>query len=236
MLVLGSAIGAFLEVCPERVDLLHPHFRKLCNMLADIDEWGQISLLNVLTRYARTHFASPNKPRSNAPSHSRPRKAASSFYSDEEEGDNDEDEAGDEQMDPDHRLLLRAATPLLQSRNSGVVVAASMLFYYCSPDAEVLKIGRPMVRLVRNPPQISYLALQNIVMMARTRPELFSTHVAEFFIYDTDPSYICGLKLEILTLIASTTNISRILKEFTVRTTCSLSPTLAHLHSFSSTT
>ena len=173
-------------------------------------------------------FASPNKPRSNAPSHSRPRKAASSFYSDEEEGDDDddEDEAGDEQveMDPDHRLLLRAATPLLQSRNSGVVVAASMLFYYCSPDAEVLKIGRPMVRLVRNPPQISYLALQNIVTMARTRPELFSAHVAEFFIYDTDPSYIRGLKLEILTLIASTTNISRILKEFTVRTACSLSP------------
>ena len=59
-LVLGSAIAAFSEVCPERIDLLHPHFRKFCNMLADIDEWGQISVVNILTRYARTQFGNPN--------------------------------------------------------------------------------------------------------------------------------------------------------------------------------
>jgi len=59
-LVLGSAIAAFSEVCPERIDLLHPHFRKFCNMLADIDEWGQISVVNILTRYSRTQFGNPN--------------------------------------------------------------------------------------------------------------------------------------------------------------------------------
>lgn len=49
-LVIGSAIAAFQEVCPERADLLHPNIRKLCRLCADTDEWGQIIILTVLTR------------------------------------------------------------------------------------------------------------------------------------------------------------------------------------------
>ncbi|VDM82195.1 unnamed protein product, partial [Strongylus vulgaris] len=40
-LVLGSAVYAFQEICPNRLDLLHKHFRALCRALADVDEWGQ---------------------------------------------------------------------------------------------------------------------------------------------------------------------------------------------------
>ena len=32
-LVLGSIVMAFEEVCPERLDLIHKHYRKLCNVL-----------------------------------------------------------------------------------------------------------------------------------------------------------------------------------------------------------
>ncbi|XP_039299668.1 AP-3 complex subunit beta-2-like [Nilaparvata lugens] len=59
-LVVGSAVMAFEEVCPERIDLVHRHFRKLCNLLVDVDEWGQVLIINMLTRYARTQFADPN--------------------------------------------------------------------------------------------------------------------------------------------------------------------------------
>ena len=38
----GSAIQAFEEVCPERVDLVHKNYRKLCNLLVDVEEWGQV--------------------------------------------------------------------------------------------------------------------------------------------------------------------------------------------------
>ncbi|VDN32187.1 unnamed protein product, partial [Cylicostephanus goldi] len=41
-LVLGSAVYAFQEICPNRLDLLHKHFRALCRALADVDEWGQV--------------------------------------------------------------------------------------------------------------------------------------------------------------------------------------------------
>jgi len=60
-LVAGSTVIAFEEVCPERIDLLHKNYRKLCNMLIDIDEWGQVAVINMLVRYARTQFLDPNK-------------------------------------------------------------------------------------------------------------------------------------------------------------------------------
>ena len=60
-LVAGSAIQAFEEVCPERIDLIHKNYRKLCNLLVDVEEWGQVVIINMLTRYIRTQFLNPNK-------------------------------------------------------------------------------------------------------------------------------------------------------------------------------
>ena len=50
---IGSVIMAFNEVCPERLDLIHQHYRKLCKMLVDAEEWGQIAIIGLLIRYAR---------------------------------------------------------------------------------------------------------------------------------------------------------------------------------------
>ena len=61
VMVLGSAMTAFVEVCPERLDLIHPHYRKLCQLLADVEEWGQVTLINVMIRYARQNFVDPFK-------------------------------------------------------------------------------------------------------------------------------------------------------------------------------
>jgi len=60
-LVAGSAVMAFEDVCPDRIDLIHKNYRKLCNLLIDIDEWGQVAVIHMLTRYARTQFVDPNK-------------------------------------------------------------------------------------------------------------------------------------------------------------------------------
>ncbi len=51
---------AFEEVCPDRIDLIHKNYRKLCNLLIDVEEWGQVVIINMLTRYARTQFLNPN--------------------------------------------------------------------------------------------------------------------------------------------------------------------------------
>ena len=61
--MLGSAANAFAAVCPERHDLLHPHFRRLTTLISDVDEWGQITIMNILLRYARTQFLDPLEPK-----------------------------------------------------------------------------------------------------------------------------------------------------------------------------
>ena len=48
-------------MCPDRIDLIHKNYRRLCNLLVDVDEWGQVTVLNMLTRYARSQFIDPNK-------------------------------------------------------------------------------------------------------------------------------------------------------------------------------
>jgi AP-3 complex subunit beta len=58
-MVLTSAIIAFIELCPERLELLHRSYRKLCHQMVDMDEWGQVVVIDVLQRYCRTFFAAP---------------------------------------------------------------------------------------------------------------------------------------------------------------------------------
>eukprot|EP00833_Pecoramyces_ruminatium_P007485 jgi/Orpsp1_1/1181517/evm.model.c7180000077483.2 len=49
--VIGCVVNAFNKICPERIDLIHPHFRRLCSLLIDVDCWGQIAILNLLLGY-----------------------------------------------------------------------------------------------------------------------------------------------------------------------------------------
>ncbi|XP_006459251.1 hypothetical protein AGABI2DRAFT_177251 [Agaricus bisporus var. bisporus H97] len=58
-LAIGSVAVAFEAVCPTRLDLLHKHYRRLCRILVDVDEWGQIDLMNLLLRYARIMLPRP---------------------------------------------------------------------------------------------------------------------------------------------------------------------------------
>jgi AP-3 complex subunit beta len=48
-MVLGSAITAFNEICPTDNSLLHSSYRKICHLLADLDEWCQVRILVVLS-------------------------------------------------------------------------------------------------------------------------------------------------------------------------------------------
>ena len=58
---------------------------------------------------------------------------------------------------------------------------------------------------------------------------MFSPYLSEFFVYDNDPVYIRNLKLEILTNIASESNITKILKELSVSVTTPLESELEML-------
>ncbi|XP_019354924.1 AP-3 complex subunit beta-2 isoform X2 [Alligator mississippiensis] len=215
-LVAGSVVMAFEEVCPERIDLIHKNYRKLCNLLIDVEEWGQVVIINMLTRYARTQFLSPNQNESLLEEN-----AEKAFYgSDEEDAKDDKTETASlvkrkpYVMDPDHRLLLRNTKPLLQSRNAAVVMAVAQLYFHLAPKAEVGVIAKALVRLLRSHSEVQYVVLQNVATMSIKRRGMFEPYLKSFYIRSTDPTQIKILKLEVLTNLANETNISTILREF----------------------
>ncbi|XP_062905380.1 AP-3 complex subunit beta-1 isoform X1 [Mobula hypostoma] len=210
-LVAGSVVMSFEEVCPERIDLIHKNYRKLCNLLVDVEEWGQVVIINMLTRYARTQFLSPWKEEE---LHDANREK--DFYdSDEEKGDNDGiDIPVPYVMDPDHRLLLRNTRPLLQSRNAAVVMGVAQLYWYLAPKSEVNFVAKSLVRLLRSHREVQYIVLQNIATMSIKRKGMFEPYLKSFYVRSTDPTQIKVLKLEILTNLASEANISAVLREF----------------------
>lgn len=56
---IGYVAEAFNIVFPHQLELLHPHYRRLCRTLVDVDEWGQIFLMNLLLRYAKQMLLRP---------------------------------------------------------------------------------------------------------------------------------------------------------------------------------
>lgn len=183
-LVVGSAVMAFEEVCPERIDLIHKNYRKLCNLLVDVEEWGQVEIILMLTRYARSQFVDPRS-------------------------------CGDDAViDPDLRLLLRNCKPLLQSRNSAVVVAVAQLYYHVAPRTEVQLMVKSLIRLLRGHREIQSLVLSNIATVSTRQPGLFELYLKSFFVRSSDPTHIKLLKLEVLTNLATETNVPIVLREF----------------------
>ena len=59
-LSIGSVAVAFDATHPTRLDLLHPHYHRMCRFLVDLDEWGQLMWLNLLLRYASTMLPKPS--------------------------------------------------------------------------------------------------------------------------------------------------------------------------------
>ncbi|KAK2538844.1 Ap3b1 [Columba guinea] len=196
-LVAGSVVMAFEEVCPDRIDLIHKNYRKLCNLLVDVEEWGQVVIIHMLTRYARTQFVSPWKNDEVVEEYSE-----NNFYeSDEEQKEKDRKVKNTYTMDPDHRLLLRNTKPLLQSRNAAVVMAVAQLYWHSAPKSEAGLVSKSLVRLLRSNREVQYIVLQNIATMSIQRKIVIGTSVE-------------GAKLEILTNLANEANISTLLREF----------------------
>ncbi|XP_035221751.1 AP-3 complex subunit beta-1-like isoform X1 [Stegodyphus dumicola] len=210
-LVMGSAVMAFEEVCPERIDLIHKNYRKLCNLLVDVEEWGQVVIMNMLIRYARTQFTDPNKYDDGKEGEEKP------FYESDNSHSKDDDEIKDKKayvMDPDHRLLLRNCKPLLQSRNSAVVMGVVQLYYYLAPRTEVNIVAKALIRLTHSHREIQSVVLSTIATLTTRYKGMFEPYLKSFFVRSSDPTHIKLLKLEILTNLATEGNVSFILREF----------------------
>ncbi|KAI9736445.1 MAG: AP-3 complex subunit beta [Claussenomyces sp. TS43310] len=192
--VAGAAVKAFLEICPDRVDLIHKHYRGLVKKLVDMDEWSQLATLQLMTVYSRRCF--PRRTRKVTQSN-----GSKGFYGDEEGKEEEEGSKTVTVLDPDLELLLKSIKPLLQSRNSAVVVAVARCYANLgTPEYMKAAIG-PLIALLRGPQDIQQVVLYNIVSVCIERPELFVKYASHFLVHTTDPPQVWQLKLELLTLI-----------------------------------
>ncbi|KAL2862361.1 AP-3 complex subunit beta [Aspergillus lucknowensis] len=197
--VAGPAVSAFLEVCPDRIDLVHKHYRSLVKKLVDMDEWGQLATMRLLTFYARRCF--PLKSRKVPKNQTR----SKGFYDDEDAGDtnqgNNEDTYDVPVVDPDLELFFRSCRLLLQSRNSAVIVAVVRCFHYLAPPDYLAAAVGPLVALLRSPQDMQLIALYNIVVIALRYPKPFTKYLSHFLVHASDPPHIWRLKLEVITTL-----------------------------------
>ncbi|OJD13338.1 hypothetical protein AJ78_06196 [Emergomyces pasteurianus Ep9510] len=193
--VVGPAVSTFLEVCPDRIDLIHKHYHSLVRKLVDMDEWGQLATLRLMATYARKCFPRRTEriPVANP----------KGFYDDEDEEPAQAEVLGEEVqvLDPDLDLLLKACKPLLQSRNAAVIVSVVRLFLYVGTPAYLETAVGPLVALLRGPQDIQHVALYNIICVALIDPKPFLQYTSHFLLRSSDLPHIWRLKLEILTLI-----------------------------------
>ncbi|KAL1542198.1 AP3-complex subunit beta-A [Salvia divinorum] len=50
--VVGASASAFASICPNNFSLIGRNYKRLCEILPDVEEWGQIVLIGILLRYA----------------------------------------------------------------------------------------------------------------------------------------------------------------------------------------
>ncbi|KAM5454810.1 AP-3 complex subunit beta [Microsporum audouinii] len=194
--VVGPAVAAFLEICPEKIDLIHKHYRSLVKKLVDMDEWSQLVTLRLMVYYARKCF--PRRTQ-------RVKKTApKGFYDEDNEEDKDDGNLSEEEfeiIDPDLELLLKACKPLLQSRNSAVIVAVVRCFRYLGTVEHLESATGPLIALLRSPQDLQHVALYNIISVVLISPKPFVKYASHFLVRSTDLPHIWRLKLEILTML-----------------------------------
>lgn len=191
--VAGAAVAALLEMCPERLDLVHRHYRGLVRKIVDMDEWSQLAVLRLMTVYARKCF-----PRRKVSVKQKAQDtSADDFYGEGSETAVEEVV----ELDPDLKLFFHSIRPLLQSRNSGVVIAVTRCYVDIgTPEYVKMAVG-PLVALMRGAQDIQQLALYNIVSVCLLRPNDFVKYASHFLVRSTDSEPVWELKLEVLTIL-----------------------------------
>jgi AP-3 complex subunit beta len=197
--VAGAAVQAFMEICPEKLDMIHPVYRKLCKMVVDMDEWGQLAILRLMATYARKSFPKRTKRVKRAATREQ---KTQDFYEDLEPKEEQEQDFEDvEVLDPDLELLLKSVQPLLQSRNSAVIVSVARLYLYLSPTEHLPNAIGPLIALLRSPKDVQQVALYNIVQVCLVTPMHFLPYVRHFLTRTSEAPQSWRLKLEVLTLL-----------------------------------
>jgi AP-3 complex subunit beta len=176
--VLGSAVAVLDEVSPDRLDLVHRHFRYLCRSLQDMDPCSQVAVLRLLLRYARTQFAVADARKSGA--------------------------KGIE--DPDLAMLLSHTKPLLMSQYSSVVLGVVSILFHLSDQPKVVSCASlPLMRLASSSDAgVQYVALRTAADFAALNPGAILPYLSELFVSGADGASVRKAKIAVLSCLCET--------------------------------
>ncbi|CCG82155.1 Putative uncharacterized protein [Taphrina deformans PYCC 5710] len=194
--VLSSAVEACDAICPGQVAMLHPVYRRVCECLNQMDDFGQVAVLKILERYARACFTDPLTAQET--------QIGRDFY---------DSSTPSQDTQQDLSLLIKAVSTLLSSRSSAVVIAACRLLHNLGTASDTRKIVPALLALLRYDADIRYIALTNVIALALTNATIWQEAAEYFLIYPTEPDYVWRLKLEIMALIITPTNSKLLLGE-----------------------
>ncbi|KZS92350.1 hypothetical protein SISNIDRAFT_478931 [Sistotremastrum niveocremeum HHB9708] len=182
-LSLGTIAVAFRTMCPRRPDLLHQHYRRWCQSLADVDEWGQVALVGVLTNYARSCLRKP------------------------------EASENDREMDPDLSLLLSSISPLFYSRNPATILAAVRSYHSLTLPSSHSILVEPLLTVLHAGTQATSAVLSYIRILSHENPGLWSSRWKSFVARSTDSPSIKRNKVGILLRLTTPENVTTIIHE-----------------------
>eukprot|EP00761_Pharyngomonas_kirbyi_P004558 gb/GECH01004563.1/.p1 GENE.gb/GECH01004563.1/~~gb/GECH01004563.1/.p1 ORF type:complete len:1516 (+),score=434.63 gb/GECH01004563.1/:1-4548(+) len=118
--------------------------------------------------------------------------------------------------------LCERILPRLSHANSAVVLSAvkvilrNLHVIKSGEQRKVLlgKLAAPLVTLLTSQPEVQYVALRNINIIAQKYPSLLAPQIKVFFCKYNDPIYVKMEKLDIMVQLASERNINNVLSEF----------------------
>lgn len=211
IMVVSASLVTLQKTFPDRLDLIHGIYRNICRNLTSFDEWSLITILEMLTRYARMYLPKPKCYK--------PAKTEDNFLDKDKLGEEVELEEASEKdvvkCDQDLDLLFDNASSLLYNRNGGVVLAAAKLYFYLGGSETFVKytVAGPLVRLLRSDSAVQEIALSNIRTMALTRSFAFKPYLRFFYAFPTESNQVSKYKIQILTLLCNNDNVKAVLSE-----------------------
>lgn len=194
--VIGAAIVAFDEIAPDNWELIHPHYRRMCKLLKDIDPWGQISVMQMLLRYVRANFSDPNiglvdSTDKGATNSSEPE---ADFYADVPKG------SVGIRRNSDITLLLTSTLPLFFSLNNSVVASAIAIYFHVGTPSEFVNHAlKPLMRLVNLDDDGSQVVgLRLAAAVAVRYPSILISYISEFYVSTCHSAPVRDLRMQVL--------------------------------------
>ncbi|KAK7194019.1 AP-3 complex subunit beta [Novymonas esmeraldas] len=236
--VVGAAAMAYTRICPDEWELVHGVYRRLCKVLKDCEEWGQVVLLRLLLRYARLHFVDPSGPfavRAGRSGSATTRSSRGTTGSDDDDDDatssshftytasSSERRGGadaaaaasaDAHMDVDLLLLLNSSRPLLWSMSGAVVTTVIALFYHCGTRRFQEACVKPAMRLLCTSAEGQIAVLHVVYALLLRHRDPFLPYLRSFVLLPVDAADVRHVKLLILSRLVTPSTAAEVYREF----------------------